>query len=178
MARTLRAVAEDPERRIGEVRLLSPEEELRLAAYNDTAVPRAVCGLVHERFAERARRTPGRIAVSYEEETLTYAELDARANALAHRLIEAGVGRDAAVGLLLERTPYLLVSALAVLKCGAAYVPLDPRLPEARVGLIMQDVGARVLLVREEHAALAPVRRQLEAGVRVLSVDTPSPAIR
>ncbi|MFD8979786.1 amino acid adenylation domain-containing protein [Streptomyces sp. NPDC059564] len=172
VARTLRAVAEDPERRIGDVRLLSPEEELRLAAYNDTAAPRAACGLVHERFAEQARRTPRRIAVSYEEETLSYAELDARANALAHRLTEAGVGRDAAVGLLLERTPHLLVSALAVLKCGAAYVPLDPRLPEARVDMIMEDVHARVLLVREEHASLPQVRRQLDSGVRVLSVDT------
>ncbi|MER5812943.1 amino acid adenylation domain-containing protein [Streptomyces sp. NPDC002033] len=173
VARTLRAVAEDPEQRIGDVALLSPAQELRLAAYNDTAVPGAACGLVHERFARQALAAPDRTAVSFEEETLTYAELDARANALAHRLIEAGVGRDAAVGLLLERTPYLLVSALAVLKCGAAYVPLDPRLPEARVDMIMEDVGARLLLVREEHAGLPQVRRQLDAGARVLSVDTP-----
>lgn len=173
VARTLRAAAEDPEQRIGDVRLLSAAEELRLAAYNDTAVPGAACGLAHERFAGQARRTPDRTAVSYEDETLTYAELDARANALAHRLIEAGVGRDAAVGLLLERTPYLLVAALAVLKCGAAYVPLDPRLPEARVDMIMEDVGAAVLLVREEHAELPQVARQLASGVRVLSVDTP-----
>ncbi|GLV86878.1 hypothetical protein Slala03_65670 [Streptomyces lavendulae subsp. lavendulae] len=173
VARTLRAAAEDPEQRIGDVRLLSPAEELRLAAYNDTAVPGAACGLAHERFAEQARRTPDRTAVSYEDESLTYAELDARANALAHRLIEAGVGRDASVGLLLERTPYLLVAALAVLKCGAAYVPLDPRLPEARVDMIMEDVGAAALLVREEHAELPQVARQLASGVRVLSVDTP-----
>ncbi|MET8751561.1 amino acid adenylation domain-containing protein [Streptomyces sp. NPDC004667] len=173
VARTLRAAAEDPEQRIADVPLLSSAQELRLAAYNDTAVPGAACGLAHERFAEQARRTPGRTAVSYEDESLTYAELDARANALAHRLVEAGVGRDAAVGLLLERTPYLLVAALAVLKCGAAYVPLDPRLPEARVDMIMEDVAARVLLVREEHAELPQVARQLARGVRVLSVDTP-----
>ncbi|MFJ1866071.1 amino acid adenylation domain-containing protein [Streptomyces sp. NPDC088097] len=173
VARTLSAVAEDPEQRIGDVELLSPEEELRLARYNDTAVPSAACGLVHERFAEQARRTPDRVAVSFEEERLSYAELEERANVLAHRLVEAGVGRDQAVGLLLERTPYLLVAALAVLKCGAAYVPLDPRLPQARVDMIMEDVEARVLLVREEHAGLPQVRRQLDAGVRVLSVDTP-----
>ncbi|MET9609960.1 amino acid adenylation domain-containing protein [Streptomyces sp. NPDC006512] len=176
VARTLRAVADDPGQRIGDVRLLSDEEEHRLVVrYNDTAAPRAVRGLAHERFAVQAGRTPRRTAVSYGEETLSYAELDARANALAHRLIEAGVGREAAVGLLLERTPYLLVAALAVLKCGAAYVPLDPRLPEARVGMIMEDVGARVLLVGEAQAELPAVRAQLDAGVRVLSVDTPVP---
>ncbi|MGW7344869.1 amino acid adenylation domain-containing protein [Streptomyces sp. NPDC054854] len=174
VARTLRAVAQDPEQRIGDVRLLSAEEEQRLVVeYNDTAAPRAACGLVHERFAAQARRTPRRTAVSYGEESLRYEELDARANVLAHRLIEAGVGRDGAVGLLLERTPHLLVAALAVLKCGAAYVPLDPRLPEARVDMVMEDVGARVLLVGEAQAGLPAVRAQLGAGVRVLSVDTP-----
>ncbi|MEU9029366.1 amino acid adenylation domain-containing protein [Streptomyces sp. NPDC048383] len=174
VARTLRAVARDPEQRIGDVRLLSAEEEHRLVvAYNDTAAPRAACGLVHERFAAQARRTPRRTAVSYGEETLRYEEVDARANALAHRLIEAGVGRDGAVGLLMERTPHLLVAALAVLKCGAAYVPLDPRLPQARVDMVMEDVGARVLLVGEAQAGLPVVRAQLEGGVRVLSVDTP-----
>ncbi|MFF4323661.1 amino acid adenylation domain-containing protein [Streptomyces sp. NPDC001568] len=174
VARTLRAVARDPEQRIGDVRLLSAEEEHRLVVeYNDTAAPRAACGLVHERFAAQARRTPRRTAVSYGEETLRYEELDARANALAHRLIEAGVGRDGAVGLLMERTPHLLVAALAVLKCGATYVPLDPRLPQARVDMVMEDVGARVLLIGEAQAGLPTIRAQLGAGVRVLSADTP-----
>ncbi|WP_412076320.1 amino acid adenylation domain-containing protein [Streptomyces xanthophaeus] len=174
LARILRAVAEDPHRRIGDLPLLSPEDEDRLVTrYNDTAVPQAACGLVHERFTAQARRTPHRTALSYGEETLSYAALDARANALAHRLIEAGVGRGGAVGLLLDRSPHLLVAALAVLKCGAAYVPLDPRLPDARVAVVMADVGARVLLTQEAHAGSAPVRRQLDAGARVLSVDTP-----
>ncbi|MFG2753360.1 amino acid adenylation domain-containing protein [Streptomyces xanthophaeus] len=174
LVRILRAVAEDPRQRIGELRLLSAQEEFRLVTqYNDTAVPRTARGPVHERFAAQARRTPGRTALSYEEETLTYAGLDARANALAHRLIEAGVTRGGAVGLLLDRSPHLLVAALAVLKCGAAYVPLDPRLPDARVAMIMEDTGARVLLTQEAHAGSAPVRRQLDAGTRVLTADTP-----
>ncbi|MFD3696355.1 amino acid adenylation domain-containing protein [Streptomyces sp. NPDC058646] len=174
LARVLRAVAADPRQRIGDLPLLSPEEEFRLVTqYNDTAVPRTSCGPVHERFAAQARRTPLRTALSYGEETLGYAALDARANVLAHRLIEAGVGRGGAVGVLLDRSPHLPVAALAVLKCGAAYVPLDPRLPDARVAMIMEDVGARVLLTQEAHAGSAAVRRQLDAGARVLSVDTP-----
>ncbi|MFI5865406.1 amino acid adenylation domain-containing protein [Streptomyces sp. NPDC051546] len=172
LARTLRAVAEDPGQRIGDIALLSAEEEFRLVTeYNDTATPRAACGLVHERFAAQARRTPDRIAVSYEEETLTYAALDARANALAHRLLAAGVTRDGAVGVLMDRTPELLVAALAVLKCGAAYVPLDPRLPDVRVRMVMEDVAARVLLTQESHRERPAVLQEAAAGVRVLTAD-------
>ncbi|MFF1560559.1 amino acid adenylation domain-containing protein [Streptomyces sp. NPDC058279] len=172
LARTLRAVAEDPGQRIGDVRLSTDVEEFRqVVEYNDTATPRARCGLVHERFAAQARRTPDRIALSYEEETLTFAELDSRANALAHRLIEAGVARDGAVTVLMDRTPHLLVAALAVLKCGAAYVPLDPRLPDARIRMISADVAATVLLTQEAHLDRPAVERERAAGVRVLAVD-------
>ncbi|WP_260610774.1 non-ribosomal peptide synthetase [Streptomyces sp. WAC06614] len=174
LERTLRAVAEDQAQRIGDIRLLSAEEEFRLLAeYNDTAVPSAACGLVHERFAEQARRTPDRVALSYGDEQVTYAELDARANALAHALLDAGVGRDGAVGVLMDRTPLLLVAALAVLKCGAAYVPMDPRLPEARVRMIGEDTGATVLLTLEAHRASPSVAAEAAAGVRVLAVDAP-----
>ncbi|MCP3759342.1 non-ribosomal peptide synthetase [Streptomyces sp. TBY4] len=172
LARTLRAVAEDPGQRIGDISLLSAEEEFRLVTeYNDTATPSAACGLVHERFAAQARRTPDRIAVSYEDETLTYAALDARANALAHRLLAAGVARDGAVGVLMDRTPDLLVAALAVLKCGAAYVPLDPRLPDARVRMVMEDVAARVLLTQESHLERPAVLQEAAAGIRVMATD-------
>ncbi|MFJ6722848.1 amino acid adenylation domain-containing protein, partial [Streptomyces sp. NPDC091259] len=173
LARTLRAVAEDPEQRVGDVGLLTVEEEFRLVTeYNDTATPRARCGLVHERFAAQARRTPDRIALSYEDETLTFAELDSRANALARHLIEAGVARDGAVAVLMDRTPHLLVATLAVLKCGAAYVPLDPRLPDARVRMISEDVAATVLLTQEAHLGRTSVERERVCGVRVMAVDT------
>ncbi|MGW7052598.1 amino acid adenylation domain-containing protein [Streptomyces sp. NPDC054887] len=176
VARLLRVAAADPGTRIGDVPLLSPEEAERiLVRYNATAAPRSLPGLVHERFEEQVRRTPHAVAVRYEEETLTFAALNARANALAHRLIEAGARPHGAVGLLLDRTPHLLVAALAALKCGAAYVPLDPRLPDARIAMIMEDTGARVLVTQEAYADAAPVARQLAAGVRVLSADTPVP---
>ncbi|MFJ5548060.1 amino acid adenylation domain-containing protein [Streptomyces sp. NPDC093225] len=174
LERTLAAVAEDPALRIGDIELLSPQEEFRLVTeYNDTAVPRVECGLVHERFAARARRTPDRVALSFGDERVTYAELEARANALAHTLIDAGVGRDGAVGVLMDRTPLLLVAALAVLKCGAAYVPMDPRLPEARVRMIREDTGAAVLLTQEVHLASPSVAQEAADGVRVLAVDAP-----
>ncbi|MFI5758926.1 amino acid adenylation domain-containing protein [Streptomyces sp. NPDC051569] len=176
VTRTLRAVTEDPDLRIDDIALLTGDEEHRLVAeYNDTATDPAPVGLVHEMFAAQARRTPDRIAVSFEDETLTYAELDARANALAHRLLAAGVARDTGVGVLMDRTTHLLVAALAVLKCGAAYVPVDPKLPESRVRMIMEDVGASVLLTLRSLAESGPVRAQREAGVRVLAGDEPVP---
>ncbi|MEW1551455.1 amino acid adenylation domain-containing protein [Streptomyces tsukubensis] len=179
VARLLRVVAGAPDIRIGDVPLLSGEEAGRLLVeYNATEVPRVLPGLVHERFEEQARRTPLAVAVRYGDETLTFAELNRRANALAHRLIGAGTVPHGAVGLLLDRTPLLLVSALAALKCGAAYVPLDPRLPDTRIAMIMEDSGARVLVTEEAYASKEPVARQLAAGVRVLSADTPVPGGR
>ncbi|QDY75595.1 amino acid adenylation domain-containing protein [Streptomyces qinzhouensis] len=176
VARLLRVVAGAPDTRIGDVPLLSGEEAGRLLVdYNATAVPQVLPGLVHERFEEQVRRTPLAIAVRYEDETLTFAELNRRANALAHRLIGAGVAPHGAVGLLLDRTPRLLVAALAALKCGAAYVPLDPRLPEPRIAMIMEDTGAAVLVTEAAYTAAEPVARQSAAGVRVLSADTPVP---
>jgi amino acid adenylation domain-containing protein len=174
LERILRAVAEDPKQRIADIALLTPEDEFRLLTdYNDTATPRAACGLLHERFTAQARRTPDRIALRHGDEQVTYAELDARANALAHTLLAAGVGRDAAVGVLMDRTPLLPVAALAVLKCGAAYVPMDPKLPGARVRTMTQDTGATVLLTQEAHLAAPSVAAEAAAGVRVLAVDAP-----
>ncbi|HET9382702.1 MAG TPA: condensation domain-containing protein, partial [Streptomyces sp.] len=177
LERTLRAVAEDPARRLADIDLLTPDEEFRLLTeYNDTAVPRAACGLLHERFAARARRTPGRTALRHGDDEMTFAELDARANALAHTLVEAGVHRDGAVAVLMDRTPLLLVAVLAVLKCGAAYVPMDPKLPEARVRMMTEDTGAAVLLTQRAHLAAPSVTAQAAAGVRVLAVDAPGTA--
>ncbi|MFE3019450.1 amino acid adenylation domain-containing protein [Streptomyces sp. NPDC059256] len=176
VARLLRVVADAPDTRIGDVPLLSGEEAERLlVGYNATAVPRVLPGLVHVRFEEQVRRTPLAVAVRHEDRTMTFVELNRRANALAHRLIGAGVEPHGAVGLLLDRTPQLLVAALAALKCGAAYVPLDPRLPDTRIAMIMEDTGAGVLVTEEAYASTGPVARQVAAGVRVLSADTPVP---
>ncbi|MDB1085975.1 amino acid adenylation domain-containing protein [Streptomyces sp. ACA25] len=175
LSRILRAAAAEPGRRIEEISLLTPEEEHRLlTTCNDTAHP-VPSGTVHARVADLARRTPDRVAVSLGDETLTFAELDARANAMAHRLIGAGVRRDDAVGVLMDRAPQLLVAALAVLKCGAAYVPLDPKLPDARVRMIMEDVRAGVLLTQHAHLESTTVRAERIAGAEVLDADAPAP---
>ncbi|MFF5388177.1 amino acid adenylation domain-containing protein [Streptomyces sp. NPDC013012] len=170
--RTLRAAAADPGVRIGDVGLLTDADRLRLgAAYNDTAtVPPPGPDTVHERIARRAARTPGAPALVTDDETVGYAELDSRADAFAARLRAAGTRRGDTVGVLLDRGVPLVVTALAVLKCGAAYLPLDPRLPEARIRLMTEDAGARLVATDTAHAAALPE----DFPAPVLAVDAPA----
>ncbi|MHC0433707.1 non-ribosomal peptide synthetase, partial [Streptomyces sp. O3] len=171
LQRALAAVAREPELRVDELPLLSAAEEYRTSVeYNDTA--RAVrTAPVHQLFAEQARRTPHRTAVSFRDWRLSFAELDAMSDALAHRLIAAGVRREDCVGVLLERGPRLLAAALAVLKCGAVYVPLDPKLPPARVQMIMEDTEAPVLVSEGPLLNCPAAVAQADAGTRLLDAD-------
>jgi amino acid adenylation domain-containing protein len=136
----------DPDRPISRIDLLTIEERTRLlVAYNTTALPIPQAGLP-ALFEARARVTPEAVAVVFADTTVSYAQLNARANQLAHALIACGVGPERAVALLLERSVDLVVSILAVLKAGGAYVPLDTRYPASRMRLVMQETGASVLV--------------------------------
>ncbi|MFE7599725.1 amino acid adenylation domain-containing protein [Streptomyces sp. NPDC057494] len=167
---TLRAAAADPGVRIGDVDLLTAADRFRLVTdYNDTATAAPVAPrTIHELIARRAARTPGAPALITDGETVGYGALDARAAALAARLRTAGVRRGDTVGVLLERGVPLVVTALAVLKCGAAYLPLDPRLPEARLRLMLEDAGVRLVATDAGHSARAG-----GAVPTVLDVDAP-----
>ncbi|MFE7628058.1 amino acid adenylation domain-containing protein [Streptomyces sp. NPDC057509] len=170
--RLLRAAAADPGVRIGAVDLLTDGERFRLVAeYNDTATVTRDRATVHGAIARRAALTPGLPALITDGETVGYGELDARAGALAARLRAAGVRRGDTVGVLLERGVGLVVTALAVLKCGAAYLPLDPALPAARVRLMTEDAGARLVATVTGHAQAAA----RPGGPPVLLVDAPDP---
>ncbi|HLL81025.1 MAG TPA: amino acid adenylation domain-containing protein, partial [Longimicrobium sp.] len=145
-ARLLAAVAADPDRRLSEVELLSEEERDRVLTVWSGAnaeLPAARC--IHELIGEQAQRTPTALAMEGAGEALTYAELDAHSNRLAHLLIARGVGAETRVGVLLERTPTLLVALLGVLKAGGAYVPLDPEYPRERLDFMLRDSGARLV---------------------------------
>ncbi|MFF7443572.1 amino acid adenylation domain-containing protein [Streptomyces sp. NPDC008122] len=160
LEQTLLAAAADPGVRIGDVGLFTAADRFRLVSeYNDTAtVLPGGPETIHELIARRAVRTPDAPALITDEETLGYGVLDARAGALAARLRTAGVGRGDTVGVLLERGVSLVVTALAVLKCGAAYLPLDPQLPEARLRLMLEDAGVRLTATDRDHvtAVAAP----------------------
>ena len=136
-----------PERALNELPILTDPEVGQLLRWSQgasLAVPE-LC--VHELFEQQVVRTPEAIALVFGEQQLSYSELNARANQLAHHLRDLGVRRDDRVALLMERSPALVVAILAILKAGAAYVPLHNEQPSARHARIMADAGVRLLLI-------------------------------
>ncbi|MER7209510.1 amino acid adenylation domain-containing protein [Streptosporangium sp. NPDC000239] len=141
--RVLEAVAADPGLRAGQVDVLTPAERERLLRGTEfTPAP----GTLKDLFEAQAARTPERVALTFGEEELTYAELDARANRLANLLVERGVGPEGLVALALPRSADLVVAIVAVIKAGGAYVPIDPGYPADRIAYTLDD-AAPVLLV-------------------------------
>ncbi|HEX8318270.1 amino acid adenylation domain-containing protein, partial [Longimicrobium sp.] len=168
LARVLEQAAARPEARLAELDLLSPEERgLVVDAWNRTEAEYPADRGVHERFQEQAARTPGAVAVRFQEESLTYGELNERANRLAHHLAGVGVRPETRVAICLERGPEMVVSVLAVLKAGGAYVPLDPAYPAERVAFMLADATVPVLVTQESLRPALPAGD----GVKVVSVD-------
>ncbi|HEY0079186.1 MAG TPA: amino acid adenylation domain-containing protein [Pyrinomonadaceae bacterium] len=167
--RVLSAMADDPQRRYEETLLLTAEEEHKLLAeWSETAKPAQPEKCLHELFEERVKLAPDRVAVRFGDEQLTYAELNARANQLAHYLRSRGVGAETPVGLLLERSLEMIVALIGVLKAGGAYVPLDRKSPRERLSLMLEGVEMPVLLTQEHLAELLP---QMSAEVFRLDAD-------
>ncbi|TIV16244.1 MAG: non-ribosomal peptide synthetase, partial [Mesorhizobium sp.] len=143
----LEAIADKPARRIGDYSLLRPEEEHQLLHdFNDTAAcfPSDTC--LHNLIEAQAAAYPDNIAVSCPLEALSYGALEQRANKLSRHLISKGVRLGDVVGILVERSCDLIVGFLAVLKAGAVYLPLDPRLPPQRLRFMLRDAGATALI--------------------------------
>jgi amino acid adenylation domain-containing protein len=129
--------------------LTAAERRRMLVEWNQTEreYPRDKC--VHQLFEEQAERSPDAVAVVFEDQSLTYGELNARANQLAHHLVSLGVGPDMLVGLCVERSLEMVVGLLGILKAGGAYVPLDPSLPMERLGFCLQDSAALILVTQQ-----------------------------
>ena len=148
LIRLLEAAVAAPERAIGSLDILSgAERDTILREWNDTAHPIAPATLP-ELFAAQAARSPDAVAVVFENETLSYAQLDARANQLAHHLRGLGVGPEVVVGLCVERSPAMIVGLLGILKAGGAYLPLDPAYPAERLAFMLEDAAAPVLVTQ------------------------------
>ncbi|HVT17366.1 MAG TPA: amino acid adenylation domain-containing protein [Thermoanaerobaculia bacterium] len=163
----LAGCAATPGGRLADLPLLTAGERQQVAGeWNDTAAAFAEEGCLHELFAAQVRRTPRAVAVVGGGERLSYQELNARANRLAHFLRRARVGPEVRVGLCAERSPAMLVAMLAVLKAGGAYVPLDPADPAERRAFMLRDARVSVLLGEERWTAgLAP------PGARTVILD-------
>ncbi|HSF40227.1 MAG TPA: amino acid adenylation domain-containing protein, partial [Thermoanaerobaculia bacterium] len=161
------AVVADPGRRLAEIPLLSAEEHHQLfREWNRTAAPHPHQPSLHQMFQEQARRTPGAPAVTFENRTLTYAELDNEANRVARRLRALDCGPETRVAVAMERSLELVIALLGVLKTGAAYVPLDPEYPRDRLAFMLEDARPAVLLTL---GSLLP--RLPEALIPVLLLD-------
>ncbi|WP_410660540.1 amino acid adenylation domain-containing protein [Amycolatopsis sp. lyj-112] len=154
--KVLRRIVAEPEVRVGAIDVLDAGERTHLLdALNDTFEPTpelTIPGL----FERQAEATPDAVAVVFEDRELTYADLNARANRLARELVRRGAGPEAVVGLSLPRDEDLVVGLLGVLKSGAAYLPIDPRYPSARLGHVLSDARPELMLTDAETVKVVP----------------------
>nr|WP_237550402.1 non-ribosomal peptide synthetase [Streptomyces sp. SID1034] len=165
LTRLLTVLAHEPGSRIGEADILTPQERRRmLVEWNDTAreVPAATLPAL---FEARVAAAPDGVAVVHRDTDLTYAELNARANRLARHLISVGIGPEDVVGLAMPRSPQMIVALLAVVKAGAAYLPIDSEYPPERIAFMLDDAAPVCVITT---AATAP---GLPTGTKMLALD-------
>ncbi len=148
-ATLLGGIVTDPGRRLSELPLLTETERREQAVWNETQVCYDAPDCLHEMVAATAHRSPTAIAVSFDDREMTYADLDRRADALAHRLQHLGVGPDSIVAVLLDRSEDLVVALLGVLKAGGAFTPLDPAQPTNRIAAML--TGVPVCVTHRRH---------------------------
>ncbi|HBK49462.1 MAG TPA: non-ribosomal peptide synthetase, partial [Pseudomonas sp.] len=162
----LQGIVEQPQQPVAELPLLAAaERERTLVTWNATAENYPLEQSIQQLIEAQVQRTPDAPALAFGETRLSYAQLNARANRLAHRLIALGVGADVLVGIAVERSVEMVVGLLAILKAGGAYVPLDPEYPEERLRYMIEDSGVQLLLT-QSHLQLP-----LAEGVQTLALD-------
>jgi amino acid adenylation domain-containing protein len=157
----------NPEAALSELEILSAGERKQLLCeFNDTAsdYPREAC--LHQLFEEQVARTPDNVAAVFEDESVTYIELNRRANRLARHLREQGVGPEVLVAICMERSLEVVVGLLGILKAGAAYVPLDPAYPRERLAYMLRDAGVSVMLIQQRFLGQLP-----DHTARVVCID-------
>ncbi|MFL1391710.1 amino acid adenylation domain-containing protein [Pseudomonas tritici] len=162
----LQAMLQGGEQRLGELVMLDVAERQQVVqGWNATTRDYPLQQCVHQLIEQQVARTPDAAALVFAEQRLSYAELNRRANRLAHRLIEAGVGPDVLVGLAVERSIEMVVGLLAVLKSGGAYVPLDPEYPRERLAYMLEDSGVKLLLTQAHLLEQLPIPEGLDSLV-------------
>ena len=169
MREVLVAMVDNPEAKVSQVEILSQEEKQQiLIDFNQTDSPYSQDKCPYQLFEEQADKTPEHVAVTFEEQALTYRELNARANQLAHYLRQKGVVKESKIGLMVERSLDMLVGVLGIQKAGGAYVPMDPEYPKARLEYMLEDSESPVLVT--QSALLAGLSKPPKQAV-CLDVD-------
>ncbi|BBU62179.1 non-ribosomal peptide synthetase [Methylosinus sp. C49] len=178
--RLLEDIVSRPEQRVDGLAMLGDAERRRLLVdWNETTTPYSSDKLIHEMFEEQAAKSPDAVAVEFEDRYLSYAELDAEADRLARLLGRRGVGADAIVGICLERSVEMVVSLLAVLKAGGAYLPLDPDHPPERLGYMIGDASPRLVITTDRLSARLPSEidlLKLDHDEGVIAAETSDPS--
>ena len=164
----LTAIINNPEQRITELPLLTAAEIQQIQTWNHTNIDYPADACIHQLFEEQVEKTPDAIAVIFEDKQLTYSELNAKANQLAHHLRSLGVGAEVLVGVCVDRCLEMAIALLAILKAGGAYVPLDPAYPQERVAFMLEDAQAAVLLTKQHLVSSLPKH---QASVVCLDTD-------
>jgi amino acid adenylation domain-containing protein/non-ribosomal peptide synthase protein (TIGR01720 family) len=178
----LAAIVAEPDRSVSELPLLTDVERRRLLAdWNDTLTdyPYGLERCVHALFEAQVEQTPQATALIFEDQRLTYTELNQRANQLAHHLRKLGVGPETLVGISVERSPEMVVGLLGILKAGGAYLPIDPTYPQERIVFMLQDAQAAVLLTQQHLVErlsspllLTPYSLLLDAGWETIARES------
>ena len=151
------AIADNPQQAVSELPLLTPTKRQQLLFdWNDTQTDYPEDKCIHQLFEEQVARTPDATAVVFEEQQLTYQQLNQKANQLAHYLQTLGVEPEVLVGICVERSPEMVIAILGVLKAGGAYVPLDPNYPQERLAFIVEDSQIPILITQEKIAENLP----------------------
>ena len=158
LQRLLESVVATPSACVSELSLLDNQERRLLSEWNQTCAEFPSERCLHELIEEQVERSPEAVAVVFEQEQLTYAELNGRANHLAHYLRKFGIGPEVRVGICLERSLEMVIGLLGVLKAGGAYVPLDPEYPRERLAFMLEDAQPPVLLTTRHLADSLPTQ--------------------
>lgn len=163
----LEGIIAHPEQSISELPLLTVKERQKLLVeWNNTQTDYPQDKYIHQLVAKQAERTPEKIAVVFEDQTITYKVLNERANQLAHYLQKLGVQPDSLVGICVERSLEMIVGLLGILKAGGAYVPIDPYFPPDRVEYMLDNAQAKVLLTQQRLVENLPIQ-----GASVICLD-------
>nr|WP_131193009.1 non-ribosomal peptide synthetase [Pseudomonas daroniae] len=165
----LKGIVEQPAQRVGQLPLLSHDErQLMLHDWKGADMDYPVSSSLHQLIEAQCTLDPEAVAVVFDSQTLSYRQLNQRANRLAHKLRELGVGPDVLVGVAAERSIEMVVALLAVLKAAGAYVPLDPEYPRDRLAYMIEDSGIGLLLTQEHLQGQLPIPE----GVRCLELQS------
>lgn len=161
----LEAISDNPDAKISDLPRLPSQDVLTLQNWNETDTPLSGPACVHQAFEVQADRTPDAVALVDGDRSITYRELDRRANQVAHEILARGAATDQMVGVFVERSIEMMVALLGILKAGAAYVPMDPTYPAERLAIILEDTRARIIVT------VSGLRSKLPSGLNIVCAD-------